>query len=201
MHKKLTVVCVSYKRYKEIHVLINSFLCQTVSNWKLLVIHDGPDNKMRGIVEEYGKNNPEIEYLETEVRYNDWGHSLREIGIGRADTEFVLLTNDDNYYVPKFLECMFEPINNWGADFVLCDMVHNQLNPGQYIQPEYNFFDTYPKKLYIDIGTFIVRTSMAKEVGFGDKSYASDGTFVEDLLNRFPSMDICKIPKILFVHN
>ena len=201
MHKQLTVVCVSYKRYKEIHIPINAFLCQTVSNWKLLVIHDGPDEKMRGIVEEYGKSYPNIEYLETEERYNDFGHSLRDIGIRRADTEFVLLTNDDNYYMPKFLECMFEPINNWGADFVLCDMVHNQRNPGRYIQPEYNFFDTYPKKLYIDIGTFIVRTSMAKEVGFRDKSYAGDGTFVEDLINRFPNMDICKIPKVLYVHN
>lgn len=201
MHKQLTVVCVSYKRYKEIHILINSFLCQTVSNWKLLVIHDGPDKKMNEIVESYGTSNPSIEYLETEERYNDWGHSLRDIGIRRADTEFVLLTNDDNYYMPKFLECMFEPINNWDADFVLCDMVHNLPNPGRYIQPEYNYFDTYPKKLYIDIGTFIVRTTMAKEVGFRDKSFAGDGTFVEDLLKRFPHMDICKIPKILFVHN
>ncbi len=166
MHKQLTVVCVSYKRYKEIHIPINSFLCQTVSNWKLLVIHDGPDKKMRGIVEEYGKSNTNIEYLETEERYNDWGHSLRDIGIRRADTEFVLLTNDDNYYMPKFIEYMFEPINNWGADFVLCDMVHNQLNPGQYIQPEYNFFDTYPKKLYIDIGTFIVRTAWQSRLVF-----------------------------------
>jgi hypothetical protein len=81
---------------------------------------------------------------------------------------------------------MFEPINNWGADFVQSAMVHNQLNPGIYIKPENNYFDTIQKKIYIDIGTFIVRTSMAKEVGFRDKSHDGDGTFVEDLLNRFP---------------
>ena len=41
--RELTVICVAYKRYCTIHTLIRSFLCQTLDNWKLLVIHDGPD--------------------------------------------------------------------------------------------------------------------------------------------------------------
>ncbi|HEX2878585.1 MAG TPA: glycosyltransferase family A protein, partial [Polyangiaceae bacterium] len=86
--KELTVVCVSYKRYREIHVLINSLLSQTLQNWKLLIIHDGPDAQMEAEVKPYLERYPDlIRFQCTETRYNDYGHTLRKMGIEAADTE------------------------------------------------------------------------------------------------------------------
>lgn len=184
-NKEITVICVSYKRYRHIHVLINAFLCQTLDNWKLLIIHDGHDEKMEQLVGAYQKQHDNIQYMQTDQRYNDYGHSLREIGLHRADTEFLMFTNDDNYYAPKFLEYMFEAIRRDQLDLVLCNMIHSHKNPGKYKQDDYHLFDSYPKRKYMDMGNFIVRRELAQEVGFADKSYTADGVFIDKLIERY----------------
>lgn len=75
----------AYKRYAQIHVLIHSMLCQTLRNWRLHIIHDGYDAQMDEILCVYGRQHPEITFQFTEVRHNDYGHTLRELGIRMAD--------------------------------------------------------------------------------------------------------------------
>lgn len=224
--KELTVVCVSYQRYREIHVLINSLLSQTLQNWKLLIIHDGPDAQMEAELKPYLERYPDlIRFQCTETRYNDYGHTLRKMGIELCDTEFVLLTNDDNYYARKFLQYMFEAIRQQNLDMVLCNMIHSHKNPGKYRQDDYHLFDSFPQMNYVDVGNFIIRTDRARAVGFTDTSYAADGVFVERVMEqhnvislipgwsgnwryRFRRKDpakqtlrVGKVSRVLFVHN
>lgn len=204
--KEITIICVAYKRHAQIHVLIHSVLCQTLRNWKLHIIHDGYDAQMDEILGEYAQRYPEITFQFTEVRHDDYGHTLRELGIQAVDSEYVLITNDDNYYVPEFLRLMFNEIRTHQLDMVLCDMVHSHIEivDGRlrYIKDQYRYFPTYPKKFMVDIGCFIVRTAMAQQVGFRDKSHAGDGTFVEDLMSKFYGIiKVGKLNKVLFVHN
>lgn len=200
--KEITIVCVAYKRHRNIHVLINSILCQTLENWKLLIIHDGPDPEMHDILDKYSEDHDEIEYIFTDTRYNDYGHTLRDMGIQKADTEFLLLTNDDNYYAPVFLQYMFKLIRTNNLDFVLCNMIHSHKNPGVYTQPPYTLFESFPEIKYIDMGNFIVKTEMAKAVGFRDKSFGGDGTFVEDIKQRYHGrIRMGKLDNVLFMHN
>lgn len=203
---ELTVVCVSYKRYRNIPVLLNCFLAQTLQNFKLLVIHDGYDAEMDELLAPYKSRNPGvIDYLFTEKRFNDYGHSLRQIGISSAESEYLLLTNDDNYYCPLFLDYMFAPIHDAAGkqpDVVYCDMIHSHNNPGVRRQPPYHFFETRPERYFIDIGCFIARTELAKSVGFGDKTHDGDATYFEDLLRAAgPDASVVKVPHVLFVHN
>lgn len=190
--KDLTVICVSYKRYREIHILINSFLCQTMDNWKLLIIHDGADERMQAEVAPYLERHKNIQFMCTETRYNDWGHTLRKMGIEMADTEFLMLTNDDNYYAPKFLQYMFEAIREQNLDMVLCDMVHSHRNPRGRYKTDYEFFETLPRLFWVDVGTFILRTDRAQAVGFVDKSHDADGIFVEDVLKAHNVVSLLK---------
>jgi len=204
--KDITIICVAYKRYRQIPVLIHSFLCQTLQNWQLHIIHDGYDAKMEDLLQPYHEKHPEITYEFSEIRHNDYGHSLRELGIRKVTTEFILITNDDNYYVPSFLELMFQEIFTNKLDLLLCDMVHSHLasNDGgmQYLKDQYGYFRTYPNMGLIDIGCFIVRTDIAKQVGFRDKTFFGDGTFVEDIKKKFAqSIRVGKLNKVLFVHN
>lgn len=218
--KDITIICVSYKRYREIHVLINSFLCQTRQNWELVIIHDGRDAQMRGEVDTYTKWYDNIKYMETDKRYNDYGHSLRELGINIAKTPYLMMTNDDNYYVPKYLEVMFSVINTHNLDFAFCDMVSShmfrfkkkppddiytkliQTPEGHYIQPQYNVIRSVPKKHCIDIGSFIVKSELARAVGFSDKGFYGDGTFVEELMSQNQGkIRVGKVNQVLFVHN
>jgi len=222
----VTIVCVCYQRYREIHVLINSLLCQTVGNWNLILIHDGPDARFEAEVAPYARRHENIRFLCTPTRYNDYGYTLRQMGLEMADTDFVMFTNDDNYYAPKFLEYMSESIVREDLDLVLCNMVHShRRNWGKYRQEDYTFFDSYPQLNHIDIGNFIVRRDRAMAIGFVDKSFAADGIFIDrlieehnvvSLIRRWPresrlrnrrtdpakkTLRVGKVERALYVHN
>jgi len=202
MMKEITIVCVSYKRYELAPVLIHCFLAQTLQNFKLLMMHDGPDEKMEEIFSEFKAKHPDrFDYYFSAERYNDYGHSLRDIGIKMADTEYILITNDDNYYCPDFLEIMFNALHQTNASIVMCDMVHGHNNPGGRPQLRHTYFETFPQINSVDMGCFIVKTSFAKQVGFRDKGYAGDATYFQDLLSVAGDGKFAKVHQILFYHN
>ena len=199
---QLTVIVAAYRRYDQLPVVLHSFLCQTLQNFRLLIIHDGPDAAMETLLADYKSRYSErIDYVLTPTRYNDFGHSLRELGIALADTPFLLFTNDDNYYVPRFLELMFARIKQRKLDVLMCNMIHSHENPGGRDQRGYNLFITRPRKLSVDIGCFIVRTEYARRAGFRDKTHDGDGTFFEDILACSPPPRVGKLARVLFVHN
>lgn len=200
--KDLTIICVAYKRYKQIPVLVHALLAQTLQNFRLIVLHDGFDDHMNRILGELKTKNPDvIDYFFSRERYNDFGHSLRDIGIRMVDTEYLLITNDDNYYCPLFVENMFAALHAHHADVVMCDMIHSHSNPGGRPQPGYGLFVTAPQRCSVDIGCFIARTKLARQVGFRDKSHDGDATYFEDLLSVKKDIRIAKVNQVLFVHN
>src|SRR5215217_2141977 len=109
MTPKLTIVCASYRRYEHLPILIHSIMAQTIQNFRLLILHDGPDERMHSLLIRYQNEFPDrMRFMFTEKRYNDYGHSLRDLGIKEADGEFILITNDDKYYSPQFIEFMMQ---------------------------------------------------------------------------------------------
>jgi glycosyltransferase involved in cell wall biosynthesis len=197
----IEVICVAYKREGPLKVLVQSFLNQTAANWKLSVLHDGPDNGVREVMKPFLRERPkQIAYRAGKQRHNDWGHTLRDEGLRNATSDYVLLTNDDNYYVPKFVELVTEAIVGSNADVILYDMVHSHERPGGRPLPAYSYFQTAFRRFEIDIGAAVVRTSLARAVGFRDRTHDGDATYFEDL-SHAANLLICKIDRVLFVHN
>jgi hypothetical protein len=137
----------------------------------------------------------------SENRYNDWGHTLRQKALDCIDTEFVLITNADNYYVPRMVEYAFEAINKYSLDLVHWDMIHSHYYPGGRDLIDYSLFKTLPAPRSIDIGSFIVRTTIAKAVGFQYRSYDADGIFFSNLLSSGLIRRIGYVDRVLFIHN
>ncbi|SAK67396.1 hypothetical protein [Caballeronia ptereochthonis] len=142
-----------------------------------------------------------MRFISTEARHNDFGHTLRDIGIGMAEHEWLLLTNGDNYYCPVFVETMLGAASQSDCELVLCDMIHSHVNPGGRPQASYCHFETLPKHESIDIGCFIVRTELAKRVGFRDKTHDGDASYFEDLVATNGVKQFRKVSQVLFVHN
>jgi hypothetical protein len=199
----ITIVVVAYQRYDSLPIIIHSFLVQSNPHWKMLILHDGPDDKHASMAQPYLDQHSNIDYHQSQHRFNDYGHSLREWSINDlVDTEWICLTNDDNYYVPTFLsECKQIIDKEETSDFIMFDSlmnipIHNsiQYNP-------YNTQYSYPKVCTIDMGSFISKTALLKQVGFNSKLNIADGLLIEDLLSTFPDLSIYKINQTLFVHN
>ena len=202
-HMPLTIYVVAYRRYAQIACLVHALQAQTMRAFHLVILHDGPDFEMSALLSKLSHETTlSFEFRFSRVRYNDYGHSLREQAIGDCQTDYILLTNDDNYYVPRFVELMLSAAQRHDLDLVLCDMVHSHDRPGGRPVGSYAAFPTHPSPGNVDIGCFITRTARAKQVGFRDKAAEGDGTFVADLMALGPeALRWAKLEKILFVHN
>ncbi|WP_295953035.1 glycosyltransferase family A protein [Rhodoferax sp.] len=183
--------------------MLGSLRCQTLQNFDVIVIHDGADEDTQRVVDRYSAEEPgKYRYIETETRYNDYGHTLRDMGIGQAKGEFVLITNGDNYYAPRCVEFVFEAIDAQKLDLVMWDIVHSHTCPGDVRQPSYCSFPIYPLRQYIDIGAFLVKTAIAQQVGFRGTELDADALYMEHIIARpGAALRMGKIYKILMVHN
>ncbi len=201
---KIHVIAVTYERFGEMRVFVQSMLNQTFQNWSLTIIHDGPSDSFELIMEEYLQStSSKIEYFATDFRYNDYGHSLREIGLKNIKGDYVLLTNADNYFIPKAIEFITSAINQSSADVVLFDMVHSHEKPGGRLYPPYSYFQTSYHRGSIDISAAVVKKDLAERAGFRDKTHDGDATYFEDILavSGEGGLKLSKVPSILFVHN
>ena len=212
----VSVIAVAYQRLGELKVFVQSWINQTEKNWTLTVIHDGENEEFSHIMKEFQNDHPSrISFQCTNTRFNDYGHSLREIGLKGAGGDYILITNADNYYVPKtlsFLNAALCPENDVLSqanfekpDVVMFDMVHSHQNPGTRVALSYSYFPVSYKRNEIDMGAAIVERKLAQRAGFIDKSYAADASYFEKILSEKIKLGtkllIFKIPRVLLVHN
>lgn len=204
MSPKIHLVAVAFEKFGPLKVFVQSIINQTRDNWILTVIHDGPNQEFNSIMKDFQDQKPsQIEYFTTDKRYNDYGHSLRDASLSMLKGEYVLLTNADNYFIPRAIEFINEVFINHEPEVVLFDMVHSHQYPGGRDLPAYSYFETKLERFSIDISAAIVKSSLAEKTGFRDKTHDGDASYFEDLIRlKFPeSLSTIKIHRVLFVHN
>ncbi len=182
----LEIIAVTFDQDHCLKCFVESFLAQVHPDWKMHLIHDGPSEKFDEICSQW--NDPRIKTYKTKQRFNDFGHSLREIGVSYlTNSQFTLFTNADNYYVPTFTKVLA----NYHADFVYFDMIHSY--------SEYELFVTATKLGRIDCGSFVTNTRLVKNLGWHSKRAEADWDFVHEVLKY--AKTVVKIKKVFFVHN
>lgn len=192
----LKIIAVAYKRPAELKLLISSLVCQSSPNWELYIIHDGPaPEDVTNVVLDF--QDERIMLCESKERKGNYGHPNRRMMLQKikADQDdFILLTNDDNFYVKNFVKTMMTNATKT-VGLIHCDMLHNYTN--------YNILKTEPKNNKIDMGAFIVRADIAKAVGFNSTKFDADGIYCEECAEycRKNNYRILHIDKIMFVHN
>ena len=152
--------------------MLGSLQAQSNPNWIAHVVADCPEDdiqeQLKTVVAFF--NDPRIKLTILPERYNDWGHTPRQYGLDNAKQEWVIMTGEDNYYVPEFVDIMLSESKN--QHFVYCDMVHNWINK-DYIPIK--------SKLQlggIDIGSFMTKTNLAKKIKLNTKEEWADWYFV-----------------------
>jgi len=197
---RIEFVIPTHKRVDLLIATISSIVAQTNPNWTIHVVADAPSEEIKerylDIIAFFDEYKDKIKFSTTQVRYNDWGHTPRNIGLQQATEEWVIMTGEDNYYAPTFVENFLSSVK--GRDdvhFVFCNMVHNWVNDDYIpIQCEIEFGK-------IDIGNFMVRTFNGKKLELKTDIEQADYWFIEEYLARFPEGKIIHVDKILYVHN
>ncbi len=192
----LKIICVAYDRPVNLRILCDCFLTQTDPRWELYVIYDGPAPKeVQEVMALY--NDSRITFICSQNRNGNYGHPNRRKMLERLSGEtddFVLMTNDDNYYVPVFVEYMLQQATRT-VGIVSCNTVHSHF--------QYRVQQSQLKENHIDMGAFIVRYVIAKSIGFKYDDFSADGKYAEECANacKCNRFETVHIDKALFVHN
>lgn len=181
------VICPIYKQFPAI---ISSMIMQTHRNWRLRLIHDGPDDN--GIESYINAVNDDRIKFETRPHTGNWGHKHRADALQESTADYVLITNADNQYSPVFLERMIPKVKTVGA--YCTQMVHSYKN--------WDVINCRMARGYVDCGGVLLRTSLAQQVGWRDvTSHSADWFFFADLISKFGPLSFKPVKGCLFNHN
>jgi hypothetical protein len=193
---KLKIICVAYERPVQLVNLIGCFIVQTNPNWELYIIYDGevPESILKAKAVHQDKR---VFFTNSPERNGNWGHPNRRDALDSLpgeDVDYVLITNDDNYYVPTFVDQMLRNCNQ-SIGMVYCDTIHSYAH--------HNLTQSVPVEGGIDMGAFIVKYNIAKKVKFKHDSFTADGLYCEECRRdcAMGGYNIIQVPRPIFVHN
>lgn len=181
----------THYRPKLLQCMLSSLCAQTDDDWVATVIVDDLyiRTDLLDILKDFDPN--KIRSTFTGTRYNDFGHTPREMVKQKSTADYVIMTNDDNYYTPNLVKEIKGVVES-RPGLIYWDMVHSHYN--------YQYFKCEPRTHQIDMGAFATRTDLAKQIKL-NTGFAADGDFIEDFRKKFPLEQKTKINKVLFVHN
>lgn len=185
------------RRAFALKALLASLGAQTYSRLRVEVTHDGPARTWLPelIAGAAGASLP-CALTYSAQRDGSHGHPHRQAAIERLlrqGAEWILLTNDDNYYVPVFLEALLSAgTRKPHPRVVYCDMLHSHR--------QWKLFTTRPKAGAIDLGCVLAHKEAVEKVRFDDHSFRGDGIWIEKLVRACRGR-VAHVPLPLFVHN
>ena len=182
----------TYNRYDQLKSMLYSLIAQYDPHWSAQVIIDDTSNDNIISIIKY-INDSRISYTLTGQRYNDWGHTPREIGKQQSTSQYVIMTGDDNYYTPNAVQEIKSSARDHNMpSLIYWDMIHSHFN--------YKLLESKLLFGQIDMGAFATRRDIAQKIKLNN-TYTADGWFIHDLNTLFSNENKIKIDKVLFVHN
>ena len=169
-------------RTDRLRLFLLSMQRQRYENWEIVAVTDGPNPPAARLVEEIAE--PRLRLIETEKPLGHWGHPYRQRGLDACRGDFIGMSNDDNYYVPGYLEQMLNALDN--ADLATCPFLHNYF--GWKITEG------------ADLGCWIARAALVRQVPWTGIEFDSDASYLASL-KALAGDRVAAVETLLFVHN
>lgn len=171
--------------------------------YEILVYHDGPSSRPL----------PEgIAITETRERFNDWGHTLRDMGMREARGEYVIHFNPDNLLYPYALEELHKELlrprpkmknvvdNKEIVIFPI--LMRGMQTDGRLLWREPGNEDTaamiftgFPaRKFNIDCMQLVMRReTWLREGGWRDRTEESDGNMYPEFVKKYGAKYVARV--------
>lgn len=196
---KFSIIIVHYdgtKTDEELSSILQNIEDQTYRDFEVLLYHDGPESRPAVDLTKYSYP---ITYKATDIRYNDWGHSLRDMGIKAARGEYIINMNSDNVMYPQMLQKLYDAslvdeYSNFCKNTILiypilaCGKITNGQNTVRVSNLNKKvLLSGLPAILnFIDAMQLVMkRTAWLLEGGWYDKSETSDGKMYQTFVQKY----------------
>ena len=163
----ISIILPTKNRNKQLKKAIESIINQTYLNWELIIIEDG--GCIKSIVNKFIKDKRIFYYKNNEF---NGVSGARNLGLKKSSGKFIAYLDDDNVWLPRYIELMLHKLIDENADCIYA--ILKCINYDETIESEkifyrYEDFDFEKLKVsnYIDLNVFIhTRDIYLKEGGF-----------------------------------
>ncbi len=188
----ISIVVITFNRSHYLKLCINSILCQTFSEYEIIIVDDASTDDTESVIKGFNDNR---------IRYLNFGKignlsKLRMHGIKEAKFEIVALTDDDDIWLKDKLEKQLKHIDKYP---LVCSNTNVIDTEGSEIKHKY--FETFKGDFEIDskfllsngncilISTVLLRKSLLKVNGklpdsYSEMNYCEDFTLWMSLVNE-----------------
>lgn len=116
--------------------------------------------------------------------HKDWGADMCQAGLDISTSDFTWFLNADDVPSDNFIERLLQE----DADIIACDFTSRNTN---------GICEVSPQVGTITRGCFIVKTDVAKRIGYNDRSYNADGIFAQEIAKNGTFI---RVPELLYEH-
>ena len=185
----ITFVATAHKEDKWHRHFISSMKAQTDQNFWAEVIHNGP-------MDETWNTTGNIDMTDTPVNTGMWGCANRQQAIDECDTDYIIQTSVQDYWLPQAVQYINEAIVKHQPHILIWNSVNHLVGPCQVLDAQLAWSK-------VDWGNVAIRTDIARKVRIQQKEYCADWLFIKDILdkNLVDRNKILKINALLTIHN
>jgi glycosyltransferase involved in cell wall biosynthesis len=157
------VVTPSYMRTKILRRFLRMMPRQSYRDWRLVVVHDGPNPAVESLVGQARALDSRIAYAHTEQRSNNYGVSPRAEGlrymIREVGADYCVFWDDDNLFSKHALRRIVDALEQAGRPDVLLVPIRKdrQLLPRPGVSPDQLDWGE------LDTGSLVVRPELGLE--------------------------------------
>ncbi len=125
MNSKISVIVPVYNSELYLEECIESVLNQTYDNFELILINDGSSDNSKYICDKYEKKDNRVR-----VKHicNSGVSVARNIGISISTGDYIVFVDSDDYINPDMLKELYNYINKYNTDMVICDFMYYKNN-------------------------------------------------------------------------
>jgi len=166
---KVSIIIPTYNRDKYICDAIDSVFAQTYKDYEVIVVDDGSTDSTKEVVKKYGDR----------VRYfyqNNQGPSVaRNHGVDRSSGEYLAFLDDDDLWLPNFLEIQVRALDEEGGLAFVCSGAYVVNETGKQIdiwkmRANNSFLDLYHMNFVLTL-TVLLRRQYFDIVGGFDRRF------------------------------
>lgn len=121
---KISLIMLTYNRKEYLSRSLSCCLYQDFDNYEIILINNASTDGSDDICSLYDQNYPKIKYFVNDTHNISSG---RNLGITKAQGQYILFVDDDDYFSPDLLSFLYDLAEKYQADCAICGS-HKEVN-------------------------------------------------------------------------
>lgn len=120
---KISVIVAVYNAEKTLDRLVQSLVCQTMTDFEVLLIDDGSTDNSASVCDNYACKDSRFKVFH---KPNEGIGTTRQFGIDHAAGQYTIHADSDDWVEPDYLEKLLDKAVETDADMVICDIIEEK---------------------------------------------------------------------------